>query len=153
MINYLYRIGYSTPLLKCITNKQAKYILTEIHEGVYGNHGQWPPRSWRQVSTGRPSRVTVPSTWRNVPSARSSALCTTQERKSCTVLSPHDRSPSGEWTLSVHLHQENGRPSSSWWESTTLPNGSRSNHLHKSRLRMFKILYGKVLFATHNNNW
>jgi len=34
----LYRRGYSAPLLKCITNKQVKYVLTEIHEGVCGNH-------------------------------------------------------------------------------------------------------------------
>jgi len=35
MINKdLYRRGYSTPLLKCITSKRAEYILAEIHEGV-----------------------------------------------------------------------------------------------------------------------
>jgi len=39
MINEdLYRKGYSTPLLKCITSKRAEYILAEIHEGVCGNH-------------------------------------------------------------------------------------------------------------------
>jgi len=34
----LYRRGYSAPVLKCITGKQAEYVLTEIHEGVHGNH-------------------------------------------------------------------------------------------------------------------
>jgi len=34
----LYRRGYSAPLLKCITRKQVEYVLTEIHEGVCGNH-------------------------------------------------------------------------------------------------------------------
>jgi len=39
MINEdLYRRGYSTPLLKCITSKWVEYILVEIHEGVCGNH-------------------------------------------------------------------------------------------------------------------
>jgi len=39
MINEdLYRRGYSTPLLKCITNKRPEYILAEIHEGICGNH-------------------------------------------------------------------------------------------------------------------
>jgi len=39
MINEdLYQRGYSTPLLKCITNIRAEYILAEIHEGVCGNH-------------------------------------------------------------------------------------------------------------------
>jgi len=32
------RRGYSRPLLKCIKNDQATYILKEIHEGVCGNH-------------------------------------------------------------------------------------------------------------------
>ena len=30
----LYRRGYSTLLLKCITSKRVEYILTEIHEGI-----------------------------------------------------------------------------------------------------------------------
>jgi len=35
MINEdLYQRGYSTPLLKCITNKRAEYIIAEIHEGI-----------------------------------------------------------------------------------------------------------------------
>ena len=39
MINEdLYRRGYSTPLLKCITIEQVEYVLTEIHQGVCGNH-------------------------------------------------------------------------------------------------------------------
>jgi len=39
MINRdLYRKGYSTSLLKCITKDKAKYVLKEIHEGVCGSH-------------------------------------------------------------------------------------------------------------------
>jgi hypothetical protein len=34
----LYRRGYTEPLLKCLTNSEAKYVLKEIHEGVCGNH-------------------------------------------------------------------------------------------------------------------
>ena len=34
----LYRRGYSATLLKCITSKQAEYVLTEIHEGVCEHH-------------------------------------------------------------------------------------------------------------------
>jgi len=48
MINEdLYRRGYSTPLLKCITNKRAEYNLTEIHEGsaeITPGRGRWSPR-------------------------------------------------------------------------------------------------------------
>ncbi|XP_062147745.1 uncharacterized protein LOC133856706 [Alnus glutinosa] len=34
----LYRRGYTEPLLKCLTNSEAEYVLKEIHEGVCGNH-------------------------------------------------------------------------------------------------------------------
>jgi hypothetical protein len=34
----LYRRGYTEPLLKCLMNFEAKYVLIEIHEGVCGNH-------------------------------------------------------------------------------------------------------------------
>jgi ribonuclease HI len=34
----LYRRGYTEPLLKCLTNSEAEYVLREIHEGVCGNH-------------------------------------------------------------------------------------------------------------------
>jgi hypothetical protein len=34
----LYRRGYSFPLLKCLSKKDANYVLGEIHEGVCGNH-------------------------------------------------------------------------------------------------------------------
>jgi hypothetical protein len=34
----LYRRGYTEPILKCLTNSEAKYVLKEIHEGVCGNH-------------------------------------------------------------------------------------------------------------------
>jgi len=34
----LYRRGYLTPLLKCITKDQAEYVLKLIREGVYGGH-------------------------------------------------------------------------------------------------------------------
>jgi ribonuclease HI len=34
----LYRRGYSFPLLKCLPNKDADYVLREVHHGVCGNH-------------------------------------------------------------------------------------------------------------------
>ena len=34
----LYRRGYSTPLLKCLTKEQSQYVLQEIHEGACGSH-------------------------------------------------------------------------------------------------------------------
>nr|KYP32480.1 Transposon Ty3-G Gag-Pol polyprotein [Cajanus cajan] len=36
--NELYRRGFSTPLLKCIDNHQADYVLQEIQEGICGSH-------------------------------------------------------------------------------------------------------------------
>ena len=34
----LYKRGFSMPYLKCVDEEEAKYILEEIHEGVYGDH-------------------------------------------------------------------------------------------------------------------
>ena len=34
----LYKRGFSVPYLKCVDEEEAKYILEEIHEGVYGDH-------------------------------------------------------------------------------------------------------------------
>ena len=41
--NTLYKRGFSKPYLKCVDEEEAKYILEEIHEGVYGDHAG--PRS------------------------------------------------------------------------------------------------------------
>lgn len=34
----LYRRGLANPLLKCLTPRQAEYVMTEVHEGVCGTH-------------------------------------------------------------------------------------------------------------------
>jgi len=34
----LYKRGYGQPLLKCVTAKQAQYIIKELHEGICGYH-------------------------------------------------------------------------------------------------------------------
>ena len=34
----LYKRDFFTPVLKCITRKDADYVLREVHEGVCGNH-------------------------------------------------------------------------------------------------------------------
>ena len=34
----LYKRGFSQPYLKCLDSKDAAYVLSEIHEGVCGNH-------------------------------------------------------------------------------------------------------------------
>ena len=39
----LYKRGFSMPYLRCINEEEAKYILEEIHEGIYGDHAS--PRS------------------------------------------------------------------------------------------------------------
>jgi len=36
----LYKRGLTEPLLKCLTNSEAKYILKEIHEGLCRNHSR-----------------------------------------------------------------------------------------------------------------
>ena len=38
----LYKQGFFTPILKCIAGGDADYVLSEVHEGVCGNHiGTW----------------------------------------------------------------------------------------------------------------
>ncbi|XP_075652567.1 uncharacterized protein LOC142622890 [Castanea sativa] len=39
----LYKRGHSLPYLKCVDEDEARYILEEIHEGIYGDHAG--PRS------------------------------------------------------------------------------------------------------------
>nr|KYP33730.1 Transposon Ty3-I Gag-Pol polyprotein [Cajanus cajan] len=34
----LYRRGFSTPLLKCLDQQQADYVMREVHEGICGSH-------------------------------------------------------------------------------------------------------------------
>ncbi|XP_072084482.1 uncharacterized protein [Arachis hypogaea] len=34
----LYKCGFSQPLLKCLNDDEAKEVMNEIYEGVYGNH-------------------------------------------------------------------------------------------------------------------
>ena len=34
----LYRRGFNSPLLKCISGDECNYILREVHEEIYGNH-------------------------------------------------------------------------------------------------------------------
>ena len=39
----LYKRGFSMPYLKCVDDDEAKYILEEIHKGIYRDHAG--PRS------------------------------------------------------------------------------------------------------------
>ena len=34
----LYKRGFFTPFLKCITGEDTEYVLREVHEGICGNH-------------------------------------------------------------------------------------------------------------------
>jgi hypothetical protein len=36
--NQLYKQGICAPLLKCISTKEGKKLLSEIHEGIYGTY-------------------------------------------------------------------------------------------------------------------
>ncbi|XP_027362429.1 uncharacterized protein LOC113870032 [Abrus precatorius] len=36
--NELYRRGISTPMLKCLNEDQASYVMREIHDGICGTH-------------------------------------------------------------------------------------------------------------------
>jgi len=48
----LYRRGFTTPLLKCLTQDQSEYVMNEMHRGIYGMHlGSWSMKT--QVLIGR----------------------------------------------------------------------------------------------------
>ena len=34
----MYRHGFTIPLLKCVTDEEAKEIMKEVHEGVCSSH-------------------------------------------------------------------------------------------------------------------
>ena len=34
----IYKRGFSTPILKCVGEEDANYVLREVHEGICGNH-------------------------------------------------------------------------------------------------------------------
>ncbi|XP_022867790.1 uncharacterized protein LOC111387466 [Olea europaea var. sylvestris] len=36
----LYKRGYSTPLLRCLNEKEAQHALQDLHEGICGNHSK-----------------------------------------------------------------------------------------------------------------
>lgn len=36
----LYKQGFSTPLLRCISPQETQYILAEVHEGTCRNHSK-----------------------------------------------------------------------------------------------------------------
>ena len=43
--NILYKRGFSQPYLRCLSPKEADYVIREVHEGIFGNHS----RSWSLV--------------------------------------------------------------------------------------------------------
>ena len=48
----LYKHGYDQPLLKCVTPKQAQYIIQELHEGICGYHSGARTMTTRILRTG-----------------------------------------------------------------------------------------------------
>ncbi|XP_038715059.1 uncharacterized protein LOC120008757 [Tripterygium wilfordii] len=48
----LYRKSYSGPLLRCVTTRQGGDILSELHEGEYGNHSGGRILANRTLTTG-----------------------------------------------------------------------------------------------------
>ncbi|XP_068504234.1 uncharacterized protein [Phaseolus vulgaris] len=134
MINEdLYQRGYLTPLLKCITNKRAEYIMAEIHEGICRNHAGGEDDGRQGLKgrllladhTGRLCRIR--EEMRQVPRVRPPP--------------PHQAGRAAQH----HLSMGKGRLSSSWWELTTSPSGLRPNPLSPSRQKTCKTSYGRAL--------
>ncbi|XP_050242514.1 uncharacterized protein LOC126691525 [Quercus robur] len=62
----LYKRGFSMPYLKYVDEEEAKYILEEIHEGVYSDHAS--PRSLVEVEAlSAITKVKIHSfVWKNI---------------------------------------------------------------------------------------
>ncbi|XP_024025995.1 uncharacterized protein LOC112092918 [Morus notabilis] len=50
--NLLYRRGYSTPLLRCLGAEEAKRVLSEVHDGVCGNHAEGQSLAYKILRQG-----------------------------------------------------------------------------------------------------
>ena len=48
----LYKRGYAQPYLKCVADRDAEYILKEIHMGVCGNHSGGRALAHKVLRTG-----------------------------------------------------------------------------------------------------
>ncbi|XP_041011349.1 uncharacterized protein LOC121255135 [Juglans microcarpa x Juglans regia] len=48
----LYRRGYSTPLLRCISFEKVQYVLAEVHRGICGDHSGGKVLAGKVMSTG-----------------------------------------------------------------------------------------------------
>jgi hypothetical protein len=49
---FLYRRGFTLPLLKCISTEEGNYVLREIHEGICGSHSGARVLAHKAVRTG-----------------------------------------------------------------------------------------------------
>lgn len=68
----MYKRGFSEPLLKCVLQDEAQYILAEVHEGVCGSHSGGRALAAKVMK----ARYYLPHALRDVRSAR----CTLQSR-------------------------------------------------------------------------
>ncbi|KAI5324012.1 hypothetical protein L3X38_033085 [Prunus dulcis] len=48
----LYKCGYTTPYLKCLTTEQGDYVLQEIHNGVCGDHSGFRSLAYKAFRQG-----------------------------------------------------------------------------------------------------
>ena len=48
----LYKRGFSIPYLKCVDEEEAQYILTEIHQGICGDHADSKSLVNKVIRTG-----------------------------------------------------------------------------------------------------
>ena len=48
----LYRRGFTLPLLRCLDDEEADYVLREIHEGICGNHSEARTLAFKALRQG-----------------------------------------------------------------------------------------------------
>jgi len=83
----LYRRGYSTPLLRCLGAEEAKRVLSEVHDGVCGNHAGGQSLAYKILRQGY--------YW---PSLRKDAVEYAKKCESCQRYAPTPRLHSEDLT-------------------------------------------------------
>ena len=86
--NKLYKVAKSGPLLKCVTPKEAEYILREIHKGVCGHHQGSRFLAHRAFRAGY--------YW---PNTLSKAKSIVEKSEKCQKFGPSINAPSNELTF------------------------------------------------------
>jgi hypothetical protein len=141
----LYRRGYSLPLLKCLPNEDADYVLREIHHGVCRNHSGAKALANKVIRAGYYWLTMNKDTAELVRACDACQIfvCISKNLRSIfTQLHRLGRSLNGGSTSSAQCRRAKVIRGLWWLESSISLNGPRPRHLQRSQLKMSSNFYG-----------